>query len=804
MSSTIICHCKDCELLTVPGTQESGYPVDRRTWHKHQNASNQAETVGRARAALEARDDILVAAMSSLSTSSNTPNPTGSRRNKVMDQKLKIIGDLQDQITTCHRKLDKLLTPLPSTGPGLMALSKKLQALVLEGVQIETNLRLARKRRHQFSAVKTLYEATEHDLVTYQKALTLAEKHVKRAQQENLAERVRQESDPSYLNTGASVDSQITSHDNSLWCDESDHHFESKLGNIDPILQLWMFMAVACNVSAGMSQNGCRFLLWMTHYIVQTCFLAFTESLDHLPDLFRHMLTTEWPRDVRTARSTFQLDAKETIYAVCPEHTCHMTYAPKSTLTPSGIAIPTYPEYCNAIANKKTGAKCGGKLCRDKKIGNVIAQVPIKPYIVFDFKDWLAGILARPGYETMMDESWSQMKMEDDGRIRSIFQGEILQEFKGPDGRHFSDGGGEGRYVFSLYGDWFNPLSNKLAGKRISCGVMMLACQNIPPHLRHLPENVFIFSIMPGPSEPKYVVNTYLQPLVEVFLLFWDIGVRFSRTFNHRQGRCVMCALVCVVCDLPAARKFGGFSSCTHTFYCAVCLCRLPGSSAPHNPELATDNPELATDNPELATDTCPACDCIKPEHAFGCWNIAEWERRTRYGTLAMAHTYLASPDEATAQSAFDQSGLRYTELLRLPYFDLSRFVVVDSMHNLFLGLLKEHFTNILGYDSKCKGDDDRLYWIIPSAIEPTDDNPFPIKEGEVTSIKKLLAMLQRPFGDRTPDEWISHYRGYHLEALKYVCHGLHLSLEPLNSKKPTRANYANILVTWVSAQFQG
>lgn len=35
------------------------------------------------------------------------------------------------------------------------------------------------------------------------------------------------------------------------------------------------------------------------------------------------------------------------------------------------------------------------------------------------------------------------------------------------------------------------------------------------------------------------------------------------------------------------------------------------------------------------------------------------------------------------------ENGARYTELLRLSYFDIIRFHVVDPMHNLFLGLAK-------------------------------------------------------------------------------------------------------------------
>ncbi|KAF9521902.1 hypothetical protein CPB83DRAFT_741537, partial [Crepidotus variabilis] len=56
------------------------------------------------------------------------------------------------------------------------------------------------------------------------------------------------------------------------------------------------------------------------------------------------------------------------------------------------------------------------------------------------------------------------------------------------------------------------------------------------------------------------------------------------------------------------------------------------------------------------------------------------------------AEHYRKADTTAARASVFDSTGLRWSELLRLPYFDITRGVVVDSMQNLFLGLLKEHF----------------------------------------------------------------------------------------------------------------
>ena len=81
-----------------------------------------------------------------------------------------------------------------------------------------------------------------------------------------------------------------------------------------------------------------------------------------------------------------------------------------------------------------------------------------------------------------MDSAWNTT----DPTINSmhdIFDGEVLHNFSGPDGKHFSVGGEEGRYVFSLCVDFFNPLSNKQAGKKMSVGLISLVCLNLPPEL---------------------------------------------------------------------------------------------------------------------------------------------------------------------------------------------------------------------------------------------------------------------------------------------------------------------------------
>lgn len=223
----------------------------------------------------------------------------------------------------------------------------------------------------------------------------------------------------------------------------------------------------------------------------------------------------DFPRDVRTAVDQFHLEGKATVYAVCPK--CDAMYAS----TYDG-PIVIYRERCNS---HQYSSRCGELLVRPKSIQHLRINVPIKPYVVFDFKDWMAGLLARPGYEEKMDKAWDRMTLSPDGLSRDIFQGSTIREFKGPDKKtHFSLAGGEGagRYLFSLGFDFFNPLTNKQAGKKIATGVVALVCVNLPIELRYKPENMFLAGIIPGPKEPLLEhINPYLRPIVDTLIDFW-------------------------------------------------------------------------------------------------------------------------------------------------------------------------------------------------------------------------------------------------------------------------------------------
>lgn len=152
------------------------------------------------------------------------------------------------------------------------------------------------------------------------------------------------------------------------------------------------------------------------------------------------------------------------------------------------------------------------------------------------------------------------------GYYKDIYDGKIWLEFQTLDGLPFL--AGQNTFGFMLNVDWFQPCKHV----QYSVGALYLAIMNLPRHLRFKRENILLCGITPGPNEPKNI-NEFLAPLVDDLLTLLA-GVEL----NVHGGKVVVKgALLCVDCDLPAARKVCGFLSYTATLGCSRCKKQFPG-----------------------------------------------------------------------------------------------------------------------------------------------------------------------------------------------------------------------------------
>lgn len=744
-----------------------------------------AEHARRAKAKLlSAQEATLTAEAARLNKENLNPEPSPTESERYRKDRarktVKHLSAVKDDIARLHAKIQilSLASPSLSSDEKLQKIGETLLLHSQESANLQQRLRGLPNKE---ASAKLLHAEASEELGLYSKDIAKAQQ----VYGDEVLKRARiREGNGSYPSGTISISVANFFGVNKF----TDHHYKDILTYAEPIVQLVIFMVVAVHVILGVPRRGGSWLFAMSAYLLQQTITRSLAPGAIIPRFLAGMLASI-PIDIRSATALFNLEAKATVYAVCPK--CHSIWAPDPKK-----AIPSYPKECKFSRYKST---CKEQLTRPKVVEGQTFYVPIKHYVAFDFKDWMGGMLSRPKYEEMMDDSWKRMTLPSDGTITDIFQGSILRNFKGPDKKtHFSVGGDEGRYVFSLSFDGFNPLGNKEAGKKISCGLISLVCLSLPAQLRYKPENMFVAGIVAGPKEPPLDrLNPYLSPLIDTFLDFWNFGVNYTRTCRFKTGRCVRCAIVAVVCDLLAARKIGGFSPHSHNFFCAICTCvrRQPKYTAKAAEEGMS---EFEHDKLRQRRRDNRVTRCAGYEGLNDC-EYQTWERRTNESCREHAEKWKNAPSAAKAQSYFDQSGLRWSELLRLPYFDPSRFIVVDSMHNLFLGLIMEHFRGIFGYELHKRAEE---VWRVFEVNIDANAHPFKGTDKQAKCVEKLIKTLESPLNLTDDDAYAEVHKAITvssmlLPALLYVAEALSIDLG--EERKKTKAYIAGRILDWVS-----
>jgi hypothetical protein len=186
-----------------------------------------------------------------------------------------------------------------------------------------------------------------------------------------------------------------------------------------------------------------------------------------------------------------------------------------------------------------------------------------------------------------------------------------------------------------------------------------MACLNLPPELRYKPENLFLFSLIPGPREPsREQINHILRPIVAKLISSWSQGTWFARTHKYARGRLVRCAVSESVNDLQASKKVNGCTAWPAKYFCSFCM---------------TQKSDINNIN----------------------WT--SWEMRNHKNHLDQSREWQSATSKTKRKEIFQDHGVRWSEMMLLPYWDPMRHVVVDGMHNLFLGLVQFHCRIVLG-----------------------------------------------------------------------------------------------------------
>ncbi len=447
-------------------------------------------------------------------------------------------------------------------------------------------------------------------------------------------------------------------------------------------------------------------------------------------------LMTILPKDVRSAMKLLGLFPDIVKFGCCPS--CFAIYRADPTRPDD-----PFPRRCTH-KDTKGSQPCGADLVFEQVVegvqpgaGKRSRWLPFRTFPIRELENWIAEFLYRPDIEDYVRSSWKKPK--DSKKWKDVMDAPAIQNFVGPDGKTlFSvQGPGDIHLVFSMNIDWFNPRGNKSAGKSHSIGAIYLVCLNLPSNICYRPENVFLAGVIPGPKEPsKHQMNHLLRPLVDQLLVLWNPGIFLSGTASRDGGRRVRAAVIPLVCDLPAMRKVAGYHSHKSTNMCSFC-------------RLQSDRIN------DLDRTTWP------PGYS--------WAEH-----LMHAREWRDAETEKSRDELLKAWGLRWSELLRLPYWDPTRYSLLDSMHNLFLGELRHHCIEV---------------WMLKTADKR--DVPKRNKAHTPEEQAAVLRRIQRGL-EKASEKTIERARLDYISAV-----ARYNDVDVLDGDR-TKAGYARRLVHWV------
>ena len=394
-------------------------------------------------------------------------------------------------------------------------------------------------------------------------------------------------------------------------------------------------------------------LMFMAKFLSYLGLCFGIEALQKLSEVFPCTL-------YRAKKCLGRLQERFSRFVTCPK--CHKVYKKEDswTLDHSGKKVSCtcsyvrYPRHIQA----RMRAPCGSLLLKTVRSSSGSEYLaPIQTYCYVGVLTSLEALLNRPHVASLCEAWRSRSKPLD--RLCDVYDGRMWQHFQYDSaGRPFL--AKPFNYLLMLNCDWFQPFKHT----RFSVGVLYISIENLPRELRFKRENILIVGIIPGPSEPSMNINSYLEPLIDELLLLWD-GI--TVTINGKKEK-IRAALSCIACDVPAARKVGGFIGHKGKRGCSRCLKEFKVESFGDYPDYSGFK----------------KCDWEPRTHALHVW----------YG---LKHKNAETEDER--KQIESEHGARFSSLFRLPYYNAISSCIIDPMHCLFLGIAKKVFKIWLSND---------------------------------------------------------------------------------------------------------
>lgn len=442
------------------------------------------------------------------------------------------------------------------------------------------------------------------------------------------------------------------------------------------------------------------------------------------------------PQTLYTMRKTIGYNDDFQKYVICP--TCHRVYEYKQCVSKCGSQEST--KFCTHVKFPRHRYRSGRAPCNAPLLRSVTLYTgkkflyPFKIYCYRKLAVSLQELLLRPGFFDAC-QLWKQQATTTD--YNDLYGGRIWKDFQYFNGEQFlalSTGIG-----LTLNIDWFQPFSHTV----YSVGVIYLVIMNLPRSIRFKRENIMIAGILPGPSEPKHDINSYLTPLVKELNDLWA-GINMSVCIGTTTvTKKIKCAILCCSCDLPAGRKVCGFLGHSASLGCSKCSKSFSGTVGSMN---------------------------------YSGFERSNWISRTNDQHRRNIKTIRAATSKTRQEELESELGCRYSTLLELPYFDPPRMLAIDPMHNLFLGTAKHMLSIWLDHGILSRSDFHKIQQFVDSMEVPSDIGRIPrkIESGfsgfTADQLKNWVSIYSIPaLNELLPSQHLECWRHFVL-ACRIVC----------------------------------
>ncbi|POW09201.1 hypothetical protein PSHT_09268, partial [Puccinia striiformis] len=291
---------------------------------------------------------------------------------------------------------------------------------------------------------------------------------------------------------------------------------------------------IIINLVCGVSQANCR--------IARDWIIFIIKIFQKLPrDRTKYL---ESYKDSRTITKHLGLDPEIESSICCPK--CFSLYEHEDAPTICAYRRSKKAQVCGEGLFKKNADKLLPGYQPATLSTSFQAIHSCLVYHTQPFNSWLKWFLNVPGIEDEIFTWREKVKSTTDTRIVDIQQSKAWRSFQFRTDREPARN--ELRLTFSVFIDWLNPFSNKLAGRQVSMGVIALTCLDLSPQSRNKHNNIFIA-----------VAFTEHRHLCE------HSSVSCGRKLSVHLG--------VLIGDMVATHKIAGFASHAATLFCSWCQC---------------------------------------------------------------------------------------------------------------------------------------------------------------------------------------------------------------------------------------